>query len=215
MATDAVAHVTRARRAALLHGIYAIVDDGERTLALAQAALDARVRLVQYRAKNGLDAPRLQRLREMTRQCGALLILNDDWRAARTFDCDGVHLGPGDDGYAHPSAVRAALPECIVGLSCGTPEEVRSALPDEVDYLGIGSVFATASKADAGAPLGIAGLRELVVPAPLPVAAIGGISAENLADVRATGVAMAAVISALSRAAQPRDAARELVARWG
>jgi thiamine-phosphate pyrophosphorylase len=214
MATHASERLTRARRAALLHGVYAILNDSERTLELARAALDGGVRILQYRAKAGIDAQRLRDLRIITRESAALLIVNDDWQAAAAFDCDGVHLGPEDDGFASVARVRAALPERLIGLSCGTLEEVRAAEAGDVDYLGVGSVYATSSKVDAGEPIGIGGLRLLAGATALPVTAVGGITLTTLSDVRGTGAAMAAVISAISSAENPREAARELVALW-
>ncbi len=214
MAADAPARLTRARRAALLHGIYVVLDDDPGLLALARAVLDAGVRVVQYRAKNGLDAARLRALRDVTRERDALLVVNDDWRAAAAFTCDGVHLGPGDDGYTDVAPLRAALPDCILGLSCGTVEETRAAAARDADYLGVGAVYATASKADAGTPIGIAGLREIARHTALPVVAIGGITAQRVAEVRRSGVAMAAVLSAVAGAREPRRAACDLVERW-
>jgi thiamine-phosphate pyrophosphorylase len=213
MATPAPARVTRAARADLLHGIYAILNDEMRTLDLARAVLDAGVRIVQYRAKNGIRSECARALRELTRERDALLILNDEWRAANACDCDGVHLGPDDDGFA-AAAVRHAMQERLIGLSCGTAGEIRDAGGSDVDYLGIGPVFETSSKSDAGRPLGIDGLRSLVRQTLLPVAAIGGITIAHLAEIRHSGVAMAAVISAVASAAQPRAATERLVSRW-
>jgi thiamine-phosphate pyrophosphorylase len=208
MATHAPARVTRAERVELLHGIYPVLNEGVRTLDLARAVLDAGVRIVQYRAKNGIRSECVRALRELTRERDALLILNDDWRSALAYDCDGVHLGPDDDGFAAVAAVRNAMQEYLIGLSCGTESEVRDAGDSDVDYLGIGPVFETASKSDAGPPLGIDGLRSLASQTLLPVAAIGGITVARLDEIRRSGVAMAAVISAVT-------AAERLVSRWG
>jgi thiamine-phosphate diphosphorylase len=213
VAADAT-RVDRRQRVALLHGIYVILNAGPHVLELARAVLDAGVRVVQYRAKGAIDASDLQGLRRDTFAHGALLILNDDWRAARTFDCDGVHLGPDDDGFADIATVREALPNELIGLSCGTLEEVRAANGADVDYLGVGSVYATTSKNDAGAPLGMASLEVLVSAARVPVAAIGGIGAATVPEIRRTGAAMAAVISAVSGAVDPRQATCELIAAW-
>jgi thiamine-phosphate pyrophosphorylase len=213
MATHAPARVTRAARAELLHGIYAILNDEIQTLDLARAVLDAGVRIVQYRAKNGIRAECARALRELTRERDALLILNDDWRAAVAYDCDGVHLGPGDDGFTAVAPVRNIMQERLIGLSCGTAAEIRDAGGSDVDYLGIGPVFETSSKSDAGRPLGIDGLRSLASQTRLPVAAIGGITIARLDEIRHSGVAMAAVISAVT-ARQPRTAAEGLVSRW-
>jgi len=211
MATHATPHVTHA---ALLRGIYAIVNEGGADpLAIAGASLRAGVRIVQYRAKGGVVVDTLRALRRLTRQHEAFLIVNDDWRAALAFDCDGVHLGPDDDGFANVAPVRAALGRRLIGLSCGTADEARAA-GTSVDYLGVGCVFPTGSKDDAGAPIGIEGLLSVARATPLPVAAIGGITAQNLSAVRDAGVAMAAVISAIAGDAEPAAAAAALVRIW-
>jgi thiamine-phosphate pyrophosphorylase len=214
MATNETTLVTRAQRVAQLHGVYAIVNEDVRTMNVADAALAGGVRLLQYRAKSGINAEHLQALRERTRACGALLIVNDDWRAARAFDCDGVHLGPDDEGFAAVAPVRAALRERLIGLSCGTVAEAQRANAEDADYLGVGAVYATGSKADAGAPIGIDGLRAVAAVSRYPVAAIGGIRAATIDAVRASGVAMAAVIAAISSAPDPESAARELLEQW-
>ncbi len=214
MAADAPARITRPLRGVLLRGIYVILNEGPRLLELARAVLDAGVRVVQYRAKAGIVAERVRVLRAMTRDRDALLIMNDDWHAADAFDCDGVHLGPGDAGFERIAPVRSALPERLIGLSCGTIDEVRAANADDVDYLGVGSVYATYSKGDAGAPIGTEGLRALVSASARPVAAVGGISFANIAQVRRSGADMAAVISAVCDAARPQRAACELVEAW-
>jgi thiamine-phosphate pyrophosphorylase len=213
MATDAPSRVTRTQRAALLFGIYAILNEEAGVVGRAEAILAAGIRIIQYRPKSAFRSETLRRLRSLTYRRDALLILNDDWRRAVEFDCDGVHLGPGDDGFDEPPAVRAAAKERLIGLSCGTPGEVARASASDVDYLGVGSVFITSSKADAGTPIGLAGLRGLAAQTSLPVAAIGGIGPENLAEVRGTGVAMAAVLSALC-APDVRIAARRLLRTW-
>jgi thiamine-phosphate pyrophosphorylase len=203
---------SRLARSARLRGIYVVLDENDRVLELARAALGAGVGLLQYRAKASIVAQNVRRLREMTRDAGALLFVNDDWRAALEFDCDGVHLGPGDEGFDDIARVRDALGERLIGVSCGTAGELERARG--ADYAGVGSVYATGSKADAGDPIGIEGLRTLASVTALPVAAIGGITLERLPAIRAAGAAMAAVISALAHAPDPQRAARELVSQW-
>ena len=204
----------RARRAALLRGIYVILNEGEQVVERGASVLDAGVRILQYRAKGGVNATHLRALRRLTRARDALLILNDDWPAATAFDCDGVHLGPLDAGFDAVASVRDSMPHGLIGLSCGTSEEVRRANSESTDYLGVGSVYATISKPDAGAPIGVDGLCRLARLSHAPVAAIGGIDGERLREIRATGVAMAAVIGAVESARDPAAAARDLVARW-
>lgn len=205
--------MTRDQRVQRLRGIYAIVNDGERALELTRAILQGGARIVQYRAKRGIVADRAQAMRELTRAHDALFILNDAWNAVATYDADGVHLGP-DDAQPHElAAIRSALNDRVIGISCGTPEEARAATL--ADYIGVGAVYATASKTDAGEPIGLAGLQRVASATPLAVAAIGGITLQALPQVRATGVAMAAVISAIAGARDPREATAALVRAWG
>lgn len=206
--------MTRAQRASLLHGIYVIVNDSPRCLEIAQAALDEGVRVLQYRAKSGIAEDRLRALVDAAHRHDALVILNDEWRAAKGQGCDGVHLGPGDEGFSDLAPVRAAFPQGIIGVSCASEEEMRCAHRGGADYAGVGSVFATSSKEDAGAPIGIAGLQRIAASAPLAVAAIGGITIDSIGEIKRTGVAMAAVISAIANVADPRAAAHDLVRAW-
>ena len=206
--------MTRDERARLLRGVYAIVNEthAPHPVALTRAILEGGARIVQYRAKGGIVAAHAREIRELTREHDALLIINDDWRAVQTYDADGVHLGPDDARPGDLAAIRDALPDRLIGVSCGTPQEARMAV--NADYIGVGSVYATSSKADAGDPIGIAGLRTVAGACLLPVAAIGGITLAVLPDVRETGVAMAAVISAISTASDPREATAALVRTW-
>ncbi|MGB6712867.1 MAG: thiamine phosphate synthase [Candidatus Cybelea sp.] len=212
MATNAAARVTRRQRAELLRDIYVIVNEDARAIELAQAVLTAGVRILQYRAKTGLSGDRLRALRALTRERDALLIMNDNWRAAVEFDCDGVHLGPDDAGFDRVASVRAMLPERLIGLSSGTIAEAKAA--GDADYLGVGSIFATGSKNDAGEPIGLDGLQAIAACTLLPIAAVGGLTAARLPEVRRSGAAMAAVISAVAGAPAPGCAARELIEAW-
>lgn len=216
MATHApsLRNPAREQDARRLRGIYVILNEDDAVVERARAVVDGGVRIVQYRAKKGINAEHLGCVRKLTRERGALLIVNDDWHAALDYDCDGAHLGPGDDGFSDIARVRAAFGQRLIGLSCGTLDEVLRANDAGADYLGIGSVYATASKFDAGEPIGIEGLRRLARVTALPVAAVGGIRRETLPQVRASGVEMAAVISAIAAAEDPERAARVLVSLW-
>ncbi len=206
---------SRARRAARLHGIYVILnDDGRDLLERASAVLDAGVRVLQYRAKNGIVEATIRALSECARRRDALLVVNDDAQAAVRFNCDGVHLGPGDSGFDDVARVRRTIGDRLVGVSCGTLDEIRAFNAEDVDYAGVGSVFATRSKCDAGEPIGIEGLQRIAAASRVPVAAIGGIDETNVAGIARSGVAMAAVISAISAAGDPASAAQRLVRAW-
>ena len=195
-----------------LRGVYALVDpDQVEPIAFTEALLRGGIRLVQIRAKNGIDGATLVAVVARVRAAGGVAIVNDDVRLARL--ADGVHLGQEDAAGLDLRSLRTALRDGIVGLSCGTPQEARIADPALVDYVGTGPAFATPSKGDAGLPIGLSGVRAVVAATALPCAAIGGVGFDEIARVRTTGAVMAAVLSALI-CDDPEAAARELVARW-
>lgn len=197
-----------------LRGIYALVEPARHRdpAAYVDALLRGGVRLVQLRAKTGMTIELLDALVARIRTAGGTAIVNDDVELA--LRADGVHLGQEDAALHDLRALRARLGPRTIGLSCGTPAEARAADPAVIDYLGVGPIFATTSKADAGGPIGVNGVRVVAAATTLPVAAIGGISLESIPRVRETGAAMAAVISALASAADPEAAAREFVRAW-
>ena len=204
---------TRAERAARLRGLYAITperEDDDGLVALVTQAIAGGARLVQYRAKRLSPHGRARQAAALARTCrqhGVLLIVNDDARLARDCGADGVHLGARD---GEPRAVRDAWPEAILGVSCyDRPELARAAAEAGADYVGIGSVFASRVKPGAvRAPL--ERLAEARAASGLPVAAIGGITADNAPLAVAAGADMIAVISALFDAPDVALAARSL-----
>ena len=195
-------------------GLYALIEPSAHAepAAYLDALVRGGIRLVQIRAKSGIERTLLRALVARVRAAGGTAIVNDDVDLA--LEADGVHLGQEDAAQHDLRELRARLGARAIGLSCGTPAEARAAQPGLVDYLGAGPIFATRSKADAGGPIGVNGVRVVVEATPLPVAAIGGIGLESLPLVRETGAAMAAVISALAAAADPEATARAFVSAW-
>ena len=116
---------------------------------------------------------------------------------------EGVHLGRGDDG-----AERAKDNSLLLGLSAATPEEAREA-ESVADYIGVGPIWETPSKADADPAIGLAGLSEICVAVNIPVIAIGGIDVTNVADCIRAGAAGVAVIRAALDSADLRRAIDE------
>jgi thiamine-phosphate diphosphorylase len=197
-----------------LAGIYVVLDaettaDLERLL---DAVLRAGVRLVQYRAKTGIDRSLVRRLHRRSAAAGAVLIVNDDLAAA--LDADGLHVGQEDLAASAGANLRAVLGPRLFGISAATPAHVREAERLGADYIGAGPYRLTATKPDAGAEIGTDGLRAVVRATRLPVAAIGGIGLAEIAPVAAAGAAMAAIISAVAAAPDPEAATRALVSRW-
>lgn len=134
------------------------------------------------------------------------LIMNDRADLAIAAGAAGVHVGPEDLPAA---AVRRLVgPERIVGVSVGNDEEALQAMA--ADYVGIGPVYVTASKGDAGAAIGAEELRRLAELCARPAVAIGGLDAGNAASAMVAGIAGIAVIRALFSAPDPEAAARLL-----
>lgn len=195
-------------------GIYGIIDLAltPEPLEFCELLLGAGIRVIQYRAKAGVDRALVRAMHHRTGGAGAVLIVNDDLTAAG--DADGWHGGQEDLALHDVGALRARLAGRILGISCGTPAEARAAELLGADYVGVGPVAATGTKRDAGPAIGADGVARVVAATRLPVVAIGGIDVANIAAVAASGAAMAAVISAIARAPDPALAARTLVDRW-
>ncbi len=200
--------------AARLRGLYVITDAhlGGGHLAITRAALRGGARVIQLRDKTTPARPLLQIAREMrrlTRESGALLLVNDRLDLALLCEVDGVHLGPDDWPV---EAVRAVVPhDFLIGASCGTPDEARAAQRAGADTIGIGAVYSTQTKTDAGQAIGLDGLRAVMNATTLPAAAIGGIGPANIGAIAQSGVAMACVISAIAGAGN--EAAMEAATR--
>jgi thiamine-phosphate pyrophosphorylase len=196
-----------------LRGIYAILDAAEGdVLAQLDDVLAGGIRLVQYRSKRGPERRILAAARERTKRAGATLIVNDAWDLVD--EADGVHLGQEDLELVERDSLRRRLAGKILGISCPDVATAKAAAALGADYLGVGSIYSTGSKSDAGEPIGPLGVRAVVEAVDLPIAAIGGITLNRISEVRTTGAAMAGVISAISRAPDRRAAARALVDAW-
>jgi thiamine-phosphate pyrophosphorylase len=200
-----------------LRGLHVLADDAPHwkwdPLAQARAACRGGASLVQLRAKHAGDREALAwalRIRELTREAGALFVVNDRFDLALAAGADGVHLGQEDLPPARiPARLRARL---LVGRSTHTPVEAAQACAEAVDYVAFGPIFASPSKPGARPARGVAALAELVRRvAPRPLVAIGGIDAARAAEVARTGAGLA-VISAVAGAADPEAAVRELAA---
>jgi thiamine-phosphate pyrophosphorylase len=166
--------------------------------------------VVQFRHKS--DDARLRQGAIAVRQvCAAFsvtCIVNDSAALADDIDADGLHLGQSDLAQAAEWRGREGR---LLGVSVSTPEQARRAVAMGADYLGVGPVFPTGSKADADPAIGLDGLRVIREAAGIPIAAIGGISEHNAAEVMGAGADAICVISAVSLAPDPLTAARRLV----
>jgi thiamine-phosphate pyrophosphorylase len=149
-----------------------------------------------------------RRLAALCRDAGVTFIVNDRVDIALAVGADGVHVGQDD---LWPASARALLGRGpFLGVSAATREEADEAVRTGADYLGVGAVYATATKADAGAPVGLARITELHRAVALPIVGIGGITIENAAAVIRAGAAGIAVITAVSLADDMVEATRRL-----
>jgi thiamine-phosphate pyrophosphorylase len=139
---------------------------------------------------------------------GCLFFVNDRVDVAMAAGADGVHLGQED--LELEAARRLAGNEMAIGISATTVEEARRAEEGGADYLGVGPVYATPSKADAARPIGLEGLRTIRDAVTLPIVAIGGITETNARQVFEAGANGIAVISAVTGDADMAGAVRRL-----
>ena len=196
--------------------LYAVTDrvrarsSGE-LLAQAAAAIRGGAGIVQLREK---ELPFGEFLREaeefvaLCRSLGALSIINDNVEIARLTGADGVHVGQEDMAAARARELLG--PGRLIGVSAHTVEEARAAYEMGADYLGTGAAFVTGTKADAK-PIERGTIRAITSAVPIPVVAIGGITAANLPELRSLGLAGAAVASAIFASDDPEAAARALL----
>jgi len=176
---------------------------------LAEMALKAGVRVIQFREKKMSTKQMFEiakKLRKLTEDYDAILIINDHVDLALAVGADGVHVGQED----LPAEAVKEIFDGIVGVSAHTVEEAKKA-ERYADYLGAGPVFATKTKKDAKEPIGIEGLRKIVQAVDIPVVAIGSINRDNVLEVLKTGVAGVAVISAIAGAENPEEEAKKLL----
>jgi thiamine-phosphate pyrophosphorylase len=198
--------------------LYVITDStlppGRAHVEIARAALAGGADAVQLRDKSApaqnLCAAALE-IHPLARKFGAVFLVNDRVDVALLTKVDGVHVGQED---LPAREVRRLLPRpAVLGVSAGTPEEARRAAREGADYVGVGPVFATPTKPDAGDPIGLDRLAAIVRAVSIPVVAIGGIDHENVAGVIQAGAVGAAVVAAVVSAPDMAAAARALRTR--
>ncbi|HET6615826.1 MAG TPA: thiamine phosphate synthase [Dehalococcoidia bacterium] len=201
-----------------IHGLYVIIDPdacgGRSPVDVTRAALEGGASMIQWRDKRRDKGDQLadaRAIRALCRDHGAMFIANDHIDLAIALHADGVHLGQHDlpIDVARPIAGDAM----IIGASTNNVDEAHAAEAAGADYVAVGAIFATASK-DVTRPANVERLREIKSAVRLPVVAIGGINASNIAQVVEAGADAAAVIGAVCGAVDVRSAAAELAAAF-
>lgn len=202
----------------LLH-LYAVTDrswlDGKSLAESVEKALQGGVTLLQLREKGMNTKDFIKSAEEIKAVCqkyNVLLIINDNVETALAADADGVHLGQSDMGVRE--ARRILGKNKIIGATAKTVFQAQKAESEGADYLGSGAVFGTSTKNDAK-KMDIDTLKSITSAVHIPVAAIGGITAENVLSLRGTGIAGAAVVSGIFAQKDITKASEDLYKRIG
>lgn len=202
------------RQAAFPYGLYLVLDPDHVAGDVIQTALDAfinGVTCVQVRWKTATDRQFVEMaraIRRLSQPRGIPLIVNDRLDIALVVGAEGVHLGV--DDVPVQDARRIVGTEFLIGYSPETDSQIAGAAVAGASYLGIGPVYATATKLDAGPALGTNEFTRRQILTELPVVAIGGITADNAADAMAAGAVGVAVASAILGNHDPAAATRQL-----
>ena len=181
-------------------------------------ALKGGITLFQFREKgegalDGKDKVELAiKLQELCKKYNVPFIVNDDIELALEIDADGVHVGQDDLGV---DEIRKLMPNKIIGLSIGNEEEFKQSKVEYVDYVGVGPVYVTQSKDDAGGAIGYEGLELMRRFLPqMPLVAIGGIQTQHIKDVMKTNVDGVSIISAISYSDNIEKTVREMIEQF-
>ena len=197
------------------YDLYIITDQrishGKSHLEVAEAALTGGATVIQFRDKEMEDSEAIEvcrKIYELTKKKGISFIVNDRVEVTRIVQADGVHLGQEDQSLDF--ARKILNQNQIIGISVDTAEQAIEAEKEGADYLGVGPIYPTATKLDAGRALGVTRLKEIKEAVSIPVIAIGGIDEDNLEEVLRAGADGVAVISAVVGAPDITQACRKL-----
>ena len=195
--------------------LVAITDDAEDQRSTLVDHVAAAVRggatSVQVRLKKATPREVVEIAKAIVSKVPVPVIVNDRADIALAAGAAGVHVGEAD---LPVSAIRRfAPPNFIIGASLGGDAELANA--KEADYVGIGPLFTTGSKGDAGKAIGIEGFRKLAELSGRPALAVGGLTAARAAQVMAAGAAGVAVINAIFKSDDPERAARSIASAIG
>jgi thiamine-phosphate pyrophosphorylase len=185
--------------------------NGKSAIEIAEQAIAGGVGTIQLREKNAplRDVMAVGReLRALCKQHEVMFVVNDRVDVALLLEADGVHVGQDD---LPASETRKLIGEdMFIGVSASSVEEAQWAIVQGADYLGVGAIYATGSKADAGEPVTPRLISKIRSFSNLPIVGIGGITAENSREVIEHGASGIAVISAIVGQPDPGQAARQL-----
>lgn len=188
------------------------IRDDHSFFTILEAALKGGATIVQLRQKTCDTSTFYERAIRCKELCGTYqipLLINDRLDIALAIDADGIHIGQSDMPY---NVARELLGnEKIIGLSVSTTPQALKPDAQSADYIGISPIFSTNTKTnDLAKPLGISGLKEIRELYTKPIVCIGGINKNNTKEIIANGADGIAVVSAISKAEDPKAATKEL-----
>ncbi len=193
--------------------LYLVTSPVDNLLEVVEAALQGGLTLVQYRDKSVEDGIRFARAKQLCDLChryNALFLVNDRPDIALAVDADGVHVGQQD---LDPQVVRQLLgADRIIGMSTTNPDELQRALQSDVDYVGVGPVYETPTKAGKAAA-GLSYVQYAAEQVTMPWYAIGSVDLTNLSDVMAAGATRVAVVRAIMHADDPKAVTQQFLAQ--
>lgn len=199
----------------LLTDLYCITAEeyslGRSNTEVVEEWIRAGIKVIQYREKDKAMKEKYQecqKIRELTRAAGVTFIVNDDVDLAMMIGADGVHIGQEDFPLAEVR--RLVGNQMIIGISTHSPQEAQAAAAQGADYIGVGPVYKTSTKKNVCQPVGLEYLQYVANHIPLPFVAIGGIKADNIAEVIRTGASCVAMITEITQAQDMRGKINEL-----
>ncbi|QHI69497.1 thiamine phosphate synthase [Tichowtungia aerotolerans] len=182
----------------------------------ARAGVRCGVPFIQLRMKNATRdeiVSEAWKVREVTRGTDSLFIVNDDVTIAKEVDADGVHLGQGDMSLAEARKIWN-VPGKIFGLSTHSEKQAETAIDQKPDYIGIGPIFPTPTKAIADPDLGVERAGAIAKSTPLPHVVLGGIDGTNLAEILQAGAVNYCAVRAIMQSPEPEVEIRKLQNIW-
>ena len=202
-------------------GVYGITAEkfskGRSNIEVVRAMLAGGCRVIQYREKRPPKdfcdmLAECREIRRLTREAGALLIVNDYPTLARLVQADGVHVGQED--WPVPELRELLGPDMIIGLSTHGPDQMRAAVAAGADYIGVGPVFETHTKDDVVAPVGLEYVAHAAANCPIPFTALGGVKEHNLREVIAHGAKTVCLVTDIVEADDIAEKVRRLQAMF-
>ena len=190
------------KRPVLPAGLYGITAEkfsaGRTNIAVVEQMIAGGIKIIQYREKRSAKSARAildecVEIRALTRAAGVIFIVNDYVDVALLVDADGVHVG--QDDLPVPAVRKLLGPGKIIGLSTHSPEQAQEAVRAGADYIGVGPIFATKTKDDVCAPVGLPYLDWVVANISLPFVAIGGIKLATIDQIAQRGAKSICLVS--------------------